>query len=68
VVSTTMEGKDTTHSIIGYLLLLADGDISWKSKKQCILALSSTEVEFITVAYAANDVCLVSKITPRINQ
>ena len=39
--------KDTRKSIFGYLFLLADGAISWKSGKKSVIATSTMEAEFI---------------------
>ena len=38
---------DTTKSIFGYLFLLAEGAISWKSAKQSVIAASTMEAEFV---------------------
>ena len=38
---------DTRKSTFGYLFLLADGAISWKSAKQSVIATSTMEVEFV---------------------
>ncbi|KAA0032876.1 Retrovirus-related Pol polyprotein from transposon TNT 1-94 [Cucumis melo var. makuwa] len=38
---------DTRKSTFGYLFLLAEGAISWKSVKQSIIAASTMEVEFV---------------------
>ncbi|KAA0031640.1 Retrovirus-related Pol polyprotein from transposon TNT 1-94 [Cucumis melo var. makuwa] len=38
---------DTRKSTFGYLFLLAEGAISWKSAKQSIIAASTMEVEFV---------------------
>ena len=35
---------DDRHSICGYVFMLNSGTISWLSKKQSVVALSSTEV------------------------
>ncbi|TYK08641.1 copia-like pol polyprotein [Cucumis melo var. makuwa] len=39
---------DTRKSTFGYLFLLAEGAISWKSAKQSIIAASTMEAEFVT--------------------
>ena len=39
--------KDTRKSTFGYLFLLADVAISWKSGKQSVIATSTMEAEFI---------------------
>ena len=38
---------DTRKSTFGYLFLLAEGAISWKSAKQSIIVASTMEVEFV---------------------
>ena len=38
---------DTRKSTFGYLFLLAEGAISWKSAKQSVIAASTMEVEFV---------------------
>ncbi|KAL0541214.1 hypothetical protein IC582_021255 [Cucumis melo] len=38
---------DTRKSTFGYLFLLAEGAISWRSAKQSIIAASSMEAEFV---------------------
>ena len=44
-------------STSGYVFILAEGPISWSSKKQSAIALSSTEAEYKGVANAATQ-CL----------
>ena len=43
------------HSILGYAFYFCRGAISWSSKKQHIIALSSTEVEYIAQTHAAKE-------------
>jgi hypothetical protein len=43
-------------STSGYMFKLAEGVISWSSKKQPSVALSSTEAKYITGAHAAKEV------------
>ena len=49
-------GNDTDdrHSICGYVFTLNSGAISWSLKKQSVVALSSTEAEYIGITHAAN--------------
>lgn len=42
--------EDTRRSTTGYLILFCGGPISWCSRRQPIVALSSTEAEFIAAA------------------
>ena len=50
---------DSTNrkSTSGYVFILAEGPISWSSKKQSAIALSSTEAEYRGVVNAATQ-CL----------
>ena len=47
---------------IGYVFLFSSGAISWSSKKQPIITLSTTEVEFIVVPFCACQVVWVRRI------
>lgn len=49
-------------STSGYVFLLSSGLVSWSSKKQPIVTLSTTEVEFVAVAVCACQVIWVKKI------
>jgi hypothetical protein len=43
---------DDLKSTSGYVFLAAGGAITWKSKKQTVTALSSTEVEYVALSEA----------------
>ena len=43
------------HLILGYMFYLGSGAITWSSKKQHIIALSSMESEYIAQTHAAKD-------------
>ena len=43
------------HSISGYVFTLDGGAISWSSKKQNVVALSSTEAEYIALTHATKE-------------
>ncbi|KAL7284965.1 hypothetical protein ACG7TL_000054 [Trametes sanguinea] len=43
------------HSISGYVFTLDGGAISWSAKKQNVIALSSTEAEYIALTHAAKE-------------
>ena len=43
------------HSTCGYAFFILGGPISWGSKKQSVLALSSTEAEFMAATEAAKE-------------
>ncbi|XP_064482932.1 uncharacterized protein LOC135395770 [Ornithodoros turicata] len=43
-------------STSGYIILLGDSPVTWSSRKQSSVALSSTEAEYISAAYASQEV------------
>ena len=43
------------HSISGYSFHFGVGAISWSSKKQGVVSLSSTEAEYVTQMHAAKE-------------
>ena len=49
-------GQKHCHSISGYSFHMGAGAISWSSKKQHVVALSSTEAEYIAQTHAAKEV------------
>ena len=48
-------GQKHWHSISGYSFHMGKGAISWSSKKQYIIGLSSTEAEYIAQTHAAKE-------------
>jgi hypothetical protein len=52
----TFANTDDCKSISGYIFLLNTGAITWMSKKQAMIALSTTEAEYVTLLEAACDV------------
>ena len=53
---------DTRKSMSGYLIFMAGGVISYRSKMQSIQALSSAEAEYVALSDAARDVIYVSNV------
>lgn len=43
-------------SISGFVIMLGDSPISWSSKQQTVVALSSCEAEYLSASHAARDV------------
>nr|VWO99577.1 Uncharacterized protein [Ganoderma boninense] len=46
---------DTRHSICGYVYTFDGGAVSWSAKQQNVVALSSTEAEYIGITHAAKE-------------
>jgi hypothetical protein len=59
------------HSIAGYVFTIDGTAVSWSSKKQPIVALSSTEAEYIALTHAAKEAVwlrnLLSELLPLFN-
>jgi hypothetical protein len=47
--------NEDLKSTTGYIFLTAGGAITWKSKKQTIIALSSTEAEYVALSEAGRE-------------
>ena len=48
---------DDHKSTSGYVFLASGGAITWKSKKQTTIALSSTEAEYVALSEATHEAC-----------
>jgi hypothetical protein len=48
---------DDHKSTSGYVFLASGGAITWKSKKQTTIALSSTEAEYVALSEVAREAC-----------
>jgi len=52
---------DTRKSTSGYLVIFAGGAVSWQSKLQKCVALSTTEAEFIAATEACKELLWMKK-------
>ena len=48
---------DDFKSTSGYVFIVGDGAITWRSKKQTTVALSSTEAEYVALSEAGREAC-----------
>jgi len=55
---------DNARSTTGYIFYLANGPISWKSKEQKTVALSSTEAEYMSLTAAAQEALHLRGLLP----
>ena len=53
---------DDLKSTSGYVFLASGGAITWKSKKQTTIALSSTEAEYVALSEAAREACWLKNL------
>jgi hypothetical protein len=54
--------QNDRKSTSGYVFLMSSGAVSWSSKKQPVVTLSTTEAEFISAAYSACQVVCLRRI------
>ena len=57
---------ETRRSTTGYVILLAGGVISWCSRKQSVIALSSTEAEYIAAAECCKELLYLKTLLEEI--
>ena len=53
---------DTRRSTSGTLFLMGDGTVSWTSKAQPVVALSSSEAEYIALSMATQEAAWMQKL------
>ncbi len=54
---------DDLKSTSGYVFLAAGGAITWRSKKQTVVALSSTEAEYVALSEAGREACWLRNLS-----
>ncbi len=54
--------RDTRRSITGNVFLMSGGAISWISKRQAVVALSTAEAEYIALSSAVQEVLWLNKL------
>ncbi|PNF28358.1 hypothetical protein B7P43_G17909 [Cryptotermes secundus] len=54
--------EKTARSTSGAVVLFAGGTISWKSRRQCSVAISSTEAELVAASEATREVLWLSRL------
>jgi hypothetical protein len=47
--------QEHRHAISGYVFCIDGGAVSWNSRKQAIISLSTTESEYVTMTHAAKE-------------
>ena len=53
---------DDRHSTTGNVFVLADGAVSWLSKKQAVVALSTSETEYMALSSAVQEALWLQKL------
>lgn len=59
--------RDTRRSTAGYLFNIGSGAISWQSKRQSVVALSTCEAEFLGQIQATNEAIWLRKLLNELN-
>ena len=54
--------RDKRRSTSGFVIILCGGVVSWKTRKQDIVALSTTEAEYIALTEAAKEVIWMRRL------
>ncbi|KAL5757076.1 hypothetical protein ACOSQ2_021822 [Xanthoceras sorbifolium] len=59
---------DTRKSISGYLITFAGGAVSWQSRLQKCIALSTTEAEYIAITEGCKEMLWMEKFLQELDQ
>ena len=54
--------REDRKSTSGYVTILSNAAITWKSKKQTVVALSTAEAEYVALSAATQEVCWMRKL------
>lgn len=54
--------EDNSKSTAGYIFMFAGGVVSWASKKQTVIALSTCEAEYMTLTLAAQEAIWIKEL------
>jgi hypothetical protein len=54
---TAYANADDIKSTLGYVYLMAGGAVTWRSKKQTMITMSSTEAEYDMPSEAGHEAC-----------
>ena len=52
---TNGNSQEHRHAISGYAFCIDGGAVSWNSRKQAIISISTTELEYIAMTHAAKE-------------
>lgn len=55
-------------STSGYMFILAGGPVSWKSKKQTCVSLSTAEAEYVALASASQEAIWIGKLLDQLGE
>ncbi|XP_075150670.1 uncharacterized protein LOC142224768 [Haematobia irritans] len=53
---------ESRHSTSGYVIMLSGGPISWSSKRQSTITLSTTEAEYVTASEGVKELMWVKRL------
>lgn len=60
--------SQTRRSMSAYIIKLGNAPVIWGSKKQRIVALSTTETEFVAACEATKEIIWVQKLISELNK
>ena len=58
---------DTRKSVSGYVFLLGNGAVSWSSRKQSMVVLSSTESEYVSLCSACREAVWLGRVVSELS-